>query len=147
MQDRAPDRQPLHHPARQLGDGIVGARPHPDRLQHLVDARLGDAVQARVEAQVLAPRQLAVQQRLMAEEADPAAHRVAVVGQRAAEHANLAGVRAQQRGEHPQQRRLAGAVGPEHDERATGLERERDVAQRGALAIAASDAAQDDSWV
>ena len=47
---------------------------------------LGDAVQARVEAQVLARRQVAVQQRLVREQADASAHRPLALGQRLAEH-------------------------------------------------------------
>jgi hypothetical protein len=146
VQDRARDGQPLHHPARELGDGIVGAALHADGLQHGLDPGDGrrDAVQARVEAQVLSPAELAVQQRLVAEEADPPAHRVAVVGQGAAEHAHVAGVRAQQRREHPQQRRLSRPVGTEDDERLADRQLERDVAQRGALAVAAPGAAQAD---
>ena len=93
------------------------------------------------------PAQLAIQQRVVAEEADPPARGVAVVGQRAAEHAHLAGVRAQQRREHPQQRRLARAVGAEDDERLARGQLERHVAQRSALAVAAPGAAQADRWL
>ena len=80
-------------------------------------ARRRHVVQPRVEAQVLARGQVAVEQRLVGEQPDPPAHRPALARQRAPEHARLAGVRAQQRGEHPQQRRLAGAVGAEHRQR------------------------------
>jgi hypothetical protein len=99
---------------------------------------LVDPVQARVEAQVLVRGQLAVEQRLVAEQSDAPAHLPGVIDQVAAEHAHAAGVRAQQRGEHAQQRGLAGAVGPEHDERVSGGERQRDVAERLAFAVAAN---------
>src|ERR1019366_6523509 len=53
-------------------------------------------------------------------------------------HAHVPCVRAQQGREHPQERRLAGAVGPEHDERLALLQRQRDVAQRLALTVVSS---------
>ena len=37
VQHRAADRQPLHHPARQLANGLLGAALHADRRQHLLD--------------------------------------------------------------------------------------------------------------
>ena len=73
-------------------------------------------VQAGVEAQVLAAAEVAVEQRLVAEVADPAAQLPGLVGQRAAEHPHLAAARPQQGGEDPQQRRLAGPVGAEHEQ-------------------------------
>ena len=77
VQDAAADRQPLAHPGRELGDPLVGAALHPDRGEQLLDPRLGaprrDPVQAGVEAQVLAAAEVAVEQRLVAEVADPAA--------------------------------------------------------------------------
>ena len=77
VQDAAADRQPLAHPGRELGDALVGAALHPDRLEQLVDPRLrappSSPVQAGVEAQVLAAAEVAVEQRLVAEVADPPA--------------------------------------------------------------------------
>ncbi len=96
---------------------VVGAQAQADALEQLLDAVERDAVQAGVEAQVLAAREVAVQQRLVRQQPDPPADGPAVVRERPAEHAHDAGVRAQQRGEDPQQRRLAGAVGAEDDER------------------------------
>ena len=55
------------------------------------------------------------------------------------EHAHLARVRNQERREHPQKRRLAGAVGPEHGECLRRLRGEADTAQGLALAEAAHD--------
>ena len=101
-----------------------------------------DAVQARVEAQVLARGQVAVEQRLVAEEADPPAHGPALARQRAAEHARRAAVRAQQRRQDPQQRRLAGAVGAEHRQRLALLERQRHPGERHALAVGPADVSQ-----
>ncbi len=66
-----------------------------------------DVVQARVEAQVLPRREVAVEHRLVREEPDPPAHRPALARQLAAEDARRARVRAQQAGEDAQERRLA----------------------------------------
>ena len=88
-------------------------------------------------AQVLARRELAVEQRLVAEQPDPPAHRPALVGQGVAEHAQLAAVRAQQRRQQPQQRALARPVGSEHGEGLSGLDRDADRRERRALAVAA----------
>ncbi len=147
VQDAAADRQALAHPGRELGDPLVGAPLHPDRGEQLVDSRLAglarEAVQAGVEAQVLAAAEVAVEQRLVAEVADLAAQLPGLVGQRAAEHPHLAAARSQQGREDPQQRRLAGAVGPEHEQRlaagelaarrrrAPSVRRSRGAARRG----------------
>ena len=73
-----------------------------------------------MEAQVLAAAEVAVEQRFVAEVADLAAQLPGFVGELAAEHADLAAGGAQQRREDPQQRRLAGAVGAEDDQRVAG---------------------------
>ena len=78
---------------------------------------LRDAVEPRVVAEVLAPAQVAVQQRLVRQESELAADRERPPRQLLAEQRDLPGVRAQQRRQDPQERRLAGAVAPEHGER------------------------------
>ena len=88
VQDRAGDRGALDHPARVGVDRVVGAAAQADGVQQLLDARVRRAVQAGVEAQVLARGEVAVEQRRVAEEADPAADRPALVGQLVAEHAS-----------------------------------------------------------
>jgi hypothetical protein len=116
VEDAAADREPLPHPGRELGDALVGPPLHPDGPQKLLDPGLRrrplDPVQARLEAQVLAAAEVAVEQRLVPEVADPPPQLPRLPRQRAAEHRHLAAARSQQRRQHPQQRRLAGAVGP-----------------------------------
>ena len=101
VQDAAADRESLPHPGRELGDPLVGAALHPDGGEQRVDPRLGrlaaQPVQAGVEAQVLAPAQVAVEQRLVAEEADPAAR--------------LPGLAAAARARAPAPRRRSAAAG------------------------------------
>ena len=118
---------------RQIAEPLRASRPRARRparrraapsrraSSSSLDPRLGglavEPVQARVEAQVLAAAEVAVEQRLVAEVADPAAQLPGLAGQRAAEHRDLAAARAQQGREDPQQRRLAGAVRAEHGQR------------------------------
>ena len=93
-------------------DAVVGAAAQADELEQLLDPRRRDTMQARVEAQVLAPGQVAEDERLVAEQPDPPAHRPAVAGELVAENARAARMQAQQRGQHAQQRRLPRPVGP-----------------------------------
>ena len=90
VQDAAADRQPLAHPGRELGDALLGPPLHPGGGEQLGDPRLAglarDPVQPGVEAQVLAAAEVAVEQRLVAEVADPAAQLPGLVRERAAEH-------------------------------------------------------------
>ena len=85
---------------------------------------------------------LGINRLFVAEEADLPAHRPALARQLAAEHLDLAAVRAQQRGEDPQQRGLAGAVGAEHGQGLTRVQSERDAGERHALAVRAADVSQ-----
>ena len=148
VQDAAADRQPLAHPGRELGDALVGAALHPGGGEQRRDPRLGgragDPVQPGVEAQVLAAAEVAVEQRLVAEVADPPAQLPGLARQRAAEHDGLAAARAQQRRQDPQQRRLAGAVGPEHDQRLAGGDGQPDAVQRRAFAVVAAQPGEPD---
>ena len=82
VQDGAADREALDHPARERAQRLVGARaPSRPRSSSSSTRAARHAVQPRVEAQVLARRQLAVEQRLVREQPDPPAHRPALVGQ------------------------------------------------------------------
>jgi hypothetical protein len=142
VQHRARGRDALDHPARQHGDGVVRARRHADGVEDLVDARELHVVQARVEAQVLPRREVAVEHRLVREQPDAPAHRPALAGQLAPEDPHRPGVRPQETRQHAQERRLAGAVGSEHHERGADRHGQRDVAEGGALAEAAAEPLQ-----
>ena len=127
-------------PLRELAHRVVGAPLHADRGEQLLDARGRQPVQARVVAQVLAPAQLAVEQRLVAEVADLRRQLPALARQLRAEHPRAAAVRAQQPREHAQQRRLAGAVGAEHRERLPRLHAHAHAGERDPLAVAPLEA-------
>jgi hypothetical protein len=121
VEDAAADRQPLPHPGREVGDPLVGAPLHPDRAQRRLDPRLAlliaDPVEPRLEAEVLAPGQIAVEERFVAEVPDPPAQSPGLARQRASQHLDRARGRAQQGREDPQQRRLARSVGADDDHR------------------------------
>ncbi len=74
--------QALDHAARELAHRAVGAPLHAHGGQLLAHPLGGDAVQPRVVLQVLAPAELAVQQRVVAQVAQPPAHAPGVGGQR-----------------------------------------------------------------
>ena len=129
VQHRAADREPLHHPARVAcarGRRRAGAgrraRAAPRRASTPTPCR-------RAWKRRFSRRgEVAVQQRLVRRAARRARARPSRRrGSALAEHARDAGVRAQQRREHAQQRRLAGAVGAEDDERRARRDRQRDV--------------------
>ena len=83
VQRRARHGHALDHPARERPTGSSALLVIETASQLLLDALLVDTVQARVVAQVLARGQLAVQQWLVAEQADPPAYLPSVVGQAA----------------------------------------------------------------
>ena len=92
-------------------------------------------MQPRVVAQVLAPAQLAVEQRLVPEVAHLRRQLPALAGQVRAEHPRAAAVRPQEAGEHAQQRRLARAVAAEHRERLPLLHAHAHAGERDPLAV------------
>ena len=63
VQQRAAEREPLHHPARVRGDALVADVPEPEALEQHPDplAPLRHAVEAPVEVEVLERGQLAVE--------------------------------------------------------------------------------------
>ena len=146
VEDAAADRQALAHPGRELADPLVGAALHPDRTQRRLDPGLAglavDSVQSGVEAEVLAPAQVPVEERLMAEVADPAAQLPGLARQRAPEDLDLAAARPQKGGEDPQQGRLAGPVRAEHEQGLAGAEGQVDTLQGGPFAELVAQAAQ-----
>ena len=112
-------------PAREVAHAGRRRALHAHGAEQLVDARLRHAVQAGVVAQVLAPAQLAIEQRLVAEVAHLPGSFQRSRGQLGAEHPGAPAVGAQQAGEHAQQRRLARAVAAQHRQRGARAARAR----------------------
>ena len=137
MQERAAEREPLRHPPRvrrhALGANVpeaVALEQHPDPL-----APLGHAVEPPVEVEVLERRQVAVEQRLVAEIAERAAVGVDL---------ELAAARRREPGDEAQERRLAGAVRTGDDEEAAALELEVERPQGTPPPVALLDRARAD---
>src|SRR5688500_8528116 len=96
---------------------------------------VGNPVQIGVVAQVLAPAQLPVEERFMAEVAHLSRQSPPLVRQRRAEHARAPAVRAQEPREHTQQGGLPGAVAAEDGQRLALLHAHAHAAERDPLAV------------
>jgi hypothetical protein len=124
------DARAVHDAAHDVERAPLAARERADRtlpfvlqveeIEQLVaalrDLRGGEPIEEAGEAQVLGHRERAVERRFLEHDADRSAH-----GHRAASHvvpgdARIALRRPQQRREHVDRRRLAGAVRPEQPE-------------------------------
>ena len=128
MQDRAAGRCPLRHPRRQVPHQLVGAARQASGIQErgrALGAVAGKAMKPGVEAEVLGDRQVAIEQRLMAQETDAAPDAPASARQLVAEDSGLAGAWTQKSGQDAQERRLARAVGAQdaHSVSPVGSER------------------------
>jgi hypothetical protein len=94
VENRAGDRDPLHHATAVGPHRLVAAALHLHTAQHLLDAREWQAVQTGVVDEVLPRRQLSVEQRLVGEQPEPPPDPVRRPRQRLAEELDLAAVRA-----------------------------------------------------
>ena len=119
VEQRAAEREPLRHPARERRDAVGAHLPEAEPLeQHPAAlAALGHAVEAAEELEVLERRQLPVEQRLVPDVAEVAA--LAVDGQGALRRRGEAG-------DEPQERRLARAVRARDEQEARARDAERD---------------------
>jgi hypothetical protein len=111
-------------------DRRVGDLSHLELLEERRGARLdalrGEAVEPGEVADHLPGRQALVDARRPGEEADAPAHALRVLGHVRAVHADPAGGRPQDRRDHPERRRLPGAVRAEEAQHASRLGAERD---------------------
>ena len=97
-----------------------------------------------MEGERLAEREVAVEERVMADEADPPPDPPRLAGQLRVEDADGARARAKERREDPQQRRLAGAVRAEDGERGATPEAQRYIAEHRPLVELAGEAVDGD---
>ena len=111
----------LHEPTGRVGQ--------PEGVEQLVRPRarlLGPVAEQPAEQdEVLAAGEVVVDRGQLAGQADERPHLVGLADDVVPEHARVAGVRAQERREHADRRRLAGAVGSEHP--IDGAARDREV--------------------
>jgi hypothetical protein len=114
MHEAAGDLQPAAHAARERSDHGVLAVPQPDHRHHLAHPGRDEiglhAVQVGVQAQVLGSGQVAVERRVLEDEADVAADVVALGDHIMPRDPGLARRRARQRAQHVDRGRLAGPV-------------------------------------
>jgi TolB protein len=120
VQEGSTKREALDHPAGKRSGPLVARPPEPEALEHRAGAlsSFGQPVEPPVEVEVLEGRQLAVEERLVAEEADFGALRIDV---------ELARGRRREPRAKAKERRLPGPVRPrhEHEPAARHLEVER----------------------
>ena len=133
VQQAAGDVEPLAHAARVPLDPLLLAAREPDELEQLLDPRplaAGlDAVELGEVAQVVERGEPLVEAAVAAEDvADPLPHPARVLDDVAPEHARLPRRRDEERDQHLDRRRLAGAVRAEEAEELALLDREADAA-------------------
>ncbi len=144
VNQRARQRQPLQHAARERPGGRVPlrlAQPHARQQRGRAAGAVGDAVQAREQRDVLGRRQIAVDAGLVPDVADARARRRAAP-QHLAAPADLARAGRHQRRQDAQQRRLAGAVRAQHRRDSPRLEGDVDVGQHPPPAVDLADLRQ-----
>src|SRR6058998_1301421 len=112
VQQRAAEREPLEHPARERPRAVVADLPEPEALEEHADplAALRNPVEPAEEVQVLDRRQLAIHEWLVREEADRAPVDA---------DCELAARGSEQSSDEPQQRRLSRPVRASDDDEAT----------------------------
>src|SRR4029079_19225966 len=133
------DAEPLEHASR-IGVGPV-VRPggEYDGLDRLVDRLVRlvarDPVEAGGVAEVLPPRQVAVEADAVGQVADPPLDLERLASRSERDHASLSVGRLGQPEEHEDRRRLAGAVLPEQAEDLAGLDLEIEVVDGDEIAV------------
>ncbi len=134
VDERVRQAEPLLHAARQRLDVLVALVAEVDELEEVADhassAGRRDAVAASEEVEVLPDLHVVVDPEHVRHEPDDAPHLIGVPGHRPARDLGLPGRRTKERGEHAQDRGLAGAVGPDQPEDLTGLDRQVDAGHR-----------------
>ena len=142
------EREPLLLAAREVAPGSGGDRTQPDEVEQLVGRhRLG--VVAGEEVEDAARPQHGVHAAALEHDPDAAAERGVVGHGIEPEHAHLAGGGAPVALERLDGRRLAGAVGPEHDEhlaRRRGQVEAVDRGRRAGRSVTHGEAGDLDGW-
>ena len=143
-QQRPGDAEALAHAVRVAADAVAGAVGQVDRVERAVDARRRRRRRrsAATSSRFLRPRQVRVEPRCL-DEAGDAVERGGTELQRVpSEQPGAARGRADQPEQHPQRRRLAGAVRPEEPVDVAGRDHQVDVVDRAQLAVDLREAAR-----
>ena len=140
------ERQALADAEREPLGERVGDLAESEARDHLVDARRdaigGQVEDVRVQLEVLAHRQLAVEREALRHEADPLAGLDVARVDRTAEEQRLAVAARQQAGQHLHRGGLAAAVRAQEAEDLAALDAEADVVDGGEVAEAAREPAR-----
>ena len=135
-EQRMGDAEALTHAERVIPDPLLGgARVEPDEREHLLDAPAVDADQLCGQGERFGAAPAAVLGGGIEQDADPASG-VREVGEVAAEHRRAAARRPREATQHPQGRRLAGAVGAEEAGDSSGLATKRHIEHGGPASVA-----------
>src|SRR6266498_4052256 len=128
VEQAARDLQAALHPAREGAHLAAAPLTEPDQVQDLVQAGghgvARDPVQLGVEAQVLLGGEVVVQGGVLEDQADAPPHLGLALDHVEAGHAGAPRARPQQRAQHRDGGRLAGAVGPQEPEGLAGRDAE-----------------------
>ena len=148
-QQRQPDTESLAHPLAVGLHAFAGGGREADGLEHLVHPAeprahiRSRAARAGEVLQVLAPRQVLPERRLLDQRADP--FQRGVIGANGlAQQVDLAAGRQDQPQRHPDRRGLAGAVRTEEPEQLTSFHGEVDRIDGGGVPVALREAARGD---
>src|SRR5438067_3252304 len=137
VQEGAAEREPLQHPARERAGTLRTRVPELEPLEQHPDplAPFGHAIEPPVEVGVLEGRQLAVHERLVADEPEPGA---------VDPHVELARGGRCEPGAEPQERRLPRPVRAGDEEETALLELEVEAVQDALRSIGLAEAARGD---
>src|SRR5271157_1276446 len=117
MDQSARDLQPAAHTARVRRDQVLGALREPYQLEQPLRALAalppGHAVELAIDVDILPSGEVEVGSHRLRDDADRFAHAARMAYRVVAGDVGLALGRPEQRGEHPDDRGLAGAVGTE----------------------------------
>jgi hypothetical protein len=131
---RAGQTQLLLHAARELAGRTCGEARHVGHFQHAREALaahcLRHAVQIGVEVQIFLHAQVFVQAEALRHVADAVLHRLRVVGDVDAQHAQCPRIGLEQSGHHAHQGGLAGTVRADQGRQLTRPHRQRQAAHR-----------------
>ena len=138
------DRELLLHALAERAGDVVAPLPEREQAQVAFDA-LGagggvEVVQATEELEVVARRQLVVEARRLGQDADPRPDSVRLLADVEALDRRRALARGDERGEHPDRRRLAGPVGSQQAQDLAPRDRQIHVADRPQVPKSATEA-------
>jgi hypothetical protein len=140
VQEASGNLQATLHAARERVDPAAAPLPEAHHLEHLLHAfaeqASGHAIELGVEAEVLLGGQVEIEGGVLEHQADVAPDLTPLGHHIVPRHQRRPAGRFHERAQHPDRRRLAGAVRPEEAERLPRCHLEVDATHRDQLAVA-----------